>query len=287
MPRHRSRFASWLAPAFYEGLLLLAGASIAVAQEGTWPAPGEHVAITLHDARQIQGVVTEETTEQRLSLARTIRGITTQSSIPREKIAKIDPRSPLDHAMEDAHSKPRPVRRLPPKAPTAKIEHLEVRARLANWDNDPEPDGLIVEVSPRDREGNFVAAAGGIDLELYGERHRHGGRVFDDREPFPLLDRSSQIVRSSDASGDAYVVQLPFRRFHPDRNLELGPFALVRVRFSTAGQGVFEAADDWTVIRESSRFRDDLQQLTGRRYHAREQTRLQPLVDVRQVSPRR
>jgi hypothetical protein len=271
-------------------LFLLGGR--AIGQELAWPSPGEHVAVQLRDARSVRGVVTGETTEHQLALASERRGITSESAFPRSKIAKIEKLSPVELLLNEIPDSPPESALAPitpkakPRAPVMKVRSLLVRARLANWDNDPEPDGLLVEVTPLDGMGRFAAVGGSIDLELYGERHQQGGFVFDDREPFTLLDRHAKIVRAVDAGPESFVVRFPFRRFHPDRNLEISTYGLVRARFSVPGQGVFEAADDWTVIRDSSRFRDDVQQLTGKRYLKQEQTILQQTpFDVRRVSP--
>lgn len=270
--------------------ILLEAAQAVNAQDLRWPSPGEHVAITLKDARVLVGVVTADSTPRLLSLARTSRGLEIESDVPREKIAEIKPLTAPELALPNP-SRPseilpvKPASRNPRRVNLPKVRTLLVRARLANWDDDPEPDGLLVDVSPLDASGAFVPVGGNIDLELYGQRHQQPAHTFDDREPFTLLDRSAKIVRSADAETDSYQVRLPFRRFHPDRNLELNPFALVRARFSVPGQGVFEASDDWAVIRPSSRFRDDVQLLTGKRYLSREQTRLQTPFDIRRVSP--
>jgi hypothetical protein len=270
--------------------VLVITADVANAQDLKWPAAGERVAITLKDSRTLEGVVTADTTPQLLSLTRTSRGIEIESDIPREKIATIEKLTAPEIALPDPSrpaeiAPPAPSLQAPRRDPLPKVRSLAIRAHLANWDNDPEPDGLLVDVSPLDANGAFVPIAGNIDLELYGQRHQQGAQVFDDRASFLLLDRNAKIVRSADAGAESYSVRLPFRRFHPDRNLELNPFALVRARFSVPGQGVFEAADDWTVIRASSRFRDDVQQLTGKRYLSPEQTRLQTPFDIRRVSP--
>jgi hypothetical protein len=271
-------------------LFLLGGR--AIGQELAWPSPGEHVAVQLRDARSVRGVVTGETTEHQLALASERRGITSESAFQRSKIAKIAKLPPVElllDAIPDSRPETSPSSAAfveKPRAPVTKVRSLSIRARLANWDNDPEPDGLLVELTPLDGIGQFAAVGGSIDLELYGERHQQGGFVFDDREPFTLLDRHAKIVRAVDAGTESFVVRFPFRRFHPDRNLEISTYALVRARFSVPGQGVFEAADDWTVIRDSSRFRDDVQQLTGKRYLKQEQTILQQTpFDVRRVSP--
>ncbi len=256
----------------FAGIAILLFACQADAQELTWPSPGETVTVTLKDARTLTGVVTSDTTPRSLALARTSRGLTLESNIPRAKIEKLAKLPPLELTESETPPLPPEVVEVktaparPPRVPMAKVKSVTVRARLANWDNDPEPDGLLVEVSPLDAMGNFVPAACSIDLELYGERHQQSGHSYDYREPFTLLDRTAKILRAADAGSESYVVRFPFRRFHPERNLEISESGLMQARLSVPGQGVFKASDDWTMLRDSSRTRDNLQQLTGSRY---------------------
>lgn len=249
-------------------------------QDLAWPKPGEYVKATLKDSRTIQGIVTSETTSETLALSRTLRGLTTESETPKSKIASIEKQSPPELKLDDpaAPASELPAQPLgtthPPRRSSPRIVSLAVRARLANWDADPQPDGLLIEVSPLDAAGNFVPVAGNIDLTLYGERHQQGGKAHDDRAPFFILEKTTRLLRVADASkktsqeigSDAYYLRLPFRNFDPNRDFSIGEFGILQARLSVPGQGVFKASDDWTQIRDSSRTRDNLQQLTGRRY---------------------
>lgn len=275
----------------FAAVILLFSAIPTFGQEPTWPQPGEYVLVELSDGRTLHGIVTSETTSDALSLARTLHGVTIESEVAKSKVSSIKKLPPPELKMDEpppASSLEQEVKApvvMPRRRPVAKVRSIEVRARLANWDADPEPDGLLVAVAPLDSRGNFVPVAGNINLELYGERHQQGGHIHDDREPFALLDQSSKTLRTSDAGDDSYVIRFTFRRFHPDRDLEIDHIGLLRARLSIPGQGVFENSDDWTVLRSSSRYRDSVQLLTGNRYLKQESTSLRPQNTVRRVSP--
>lgn len=224
----------------------------------------------------MQGIVTSETTSDTLALSRTLRGLTTESEIARSKIARIETQSPpelkLDEptsALSEPQSQPFGTRH-PQRRPSPKIVSLSVRARLANWDADPQPDGLLIELAPLDANGHFAAVSGNVDLVLYGERHQQAGKAHEDRESFFILEKTTKLLRVTDAGkelgSDAYHLRLPFRKFDPNRDFSIGEYGILHARLSVPGQGVFQNSDDWTQLRDASRTRDNLQQLTGSRY---------------------
>lgn len=265
-------------------LLLVGMTTPASAQELSWPQPGDYVAVTLKDARSLQGIVTSETTNHSLALARTIRGLTTESEFPKSKIARIEKQSPPELKLADpaTPASELPAQPLgtvhPQRRSSQRVVSLSVRARLANWDSDPQPDGLLVELTPLDANGEFTRVSGNVDLVLYGERHQQSAMSHDDRDAFFILEKTNKLIRVAatgnktsqeigpEIGSDAYFLRLPFRNFDPNRDFSIGEFGILQARLSVPGQGVFKASDDWTQIRDSSRTRDNLQQLTGRRY---------------------
>lgn len=241
-------------------------------QDLAWPKPGEYLMVNLHDGRTLQGNVTSETTSKTLALSRTLRGLTTESEIPRAKIAKIERQNPPELKLDEpafAQSEPQAQpfgTSHPHRRPSPKVVSLSVRARLANWDADPQPDGLLVELTPLDANGDFAAVSGNVDLVLYGERHQQGGKAHEDREPVFILEKTTKLLRTAHASSDAYHLRLPFQKFDPNRDFSIGEYGILEARLSLPGQGVFKASDDWAQLQDSSRTRDNLQQLAGSRY---------------------
>jgi hypothetical protein len=152
---------------------------------------------------------------------------------------------------------------------------LRIEAHLANWDDDVEPDGLRVLVSPVDGFGQVVPVFGSIDFKLIGEhRLSRGGEHVRRRDSFPLLGEWSRRVTLKTFRPNGVVYELPFRNFAPGRDVDIAFEALLTARLGIPGVGVLESSDSYVLLRPTNRFRDDLQLRTGRRYDRREFTRL-------------
>ncbi|MCA9075626.1 MAG: hypothetical protein KDA93_11380 [Planctomycetaceae bacterium] len=155
---------------------------------------------------------------------------------------------------------------------TRSLSSLHIEATLANWDRDAATDGLRVRVIPTNTDGLPVRVRGTIDFELVGERHHtnQSHRLRDD-VAFPTLGRWSMKIEPDDADTWGTVVNLPFRNFHPQTDLDIDAQGLLTARLRVPRVGTFEATDAWVALRPVNRLRDDYQLQNGRRYISPEQ----------------
>ncbi|QDU37525.1 hypothetical protein Mal4_18390 [Maioricimonas rarisocia] len=164
---------------------------------------------------------------------------------------------------------------IPPPPPPAvpRVASLSISARLANWDRDPEADGLIVTVVPRDAYGRLVPVTGQLRATLVGQEVHYG--PFDDvrkRDLWPELGRWQRTVRTEDFTPYGAEYKLEFRGRHPQFDFRVAADGLLTATLGVPGQGTFQASDAYVVLRPSSPFRDTLQQRTGQRFVRQERT---------------
>lgn len=143
----------------------------------------------------------------------------------------------------------------------ARIESLSIEAELGHWDRSTGPDGLVVRVVPRDRQGRATAVRGTLELELVGTQWTSA----PERWTFPTIARWTQAVDEADFRSGTAEYRLPFQGVHPESDLRLGLYGVVRARLAVPGEGVFEAAADSVRIRVASPVRDRLLHATGSR----------------------
>ncbi|MAT15857.1 MAG: hypothetical protein CMJ46_11385 [Planctomyces sp.] len=155
-----------------------------------------------------------------------------------------------------------------------RVASLHVYSTVANWDEDPERDGLIVEVQPRDSNGAIVPVDGRINCELVVQRRLSLGGEYIERvgDQFIVLARWSEEIRRDQFTSNGAVVKLPYRARHPEANPNIDAEALLIARLKVPGQGVFNATGEIVRLRPYSRFRDDAQLSTGSRYLPQERT---------------
>jgi hypothetical protein len=163
---------------------------------------------------------------------------------------------------------PRPVsEQFHQKAIERRVKTLYIEAYLAQWDGDPQTDGLRVFVYPLSADGELVPVNGQIDLYLLGEIERATGVVGNPTLPqFRELERGSQLVKVGDFARGAAMYQLPFRQFHPDFYFDVARQSLLHARLGVPGQGLFLASDANVQLRGFSRIRDELQMKTPQRF---------------------
>ena len=147
-----------------------------------------------------------------------------------------------------------------------RVTSLQIEACLAQWDADPQPDGLRVWVFPLDAGGKIVPVHGQLDLTLVGTTQPIAGAAWQKTPRFPELERKSQLVRHSDFLAGPAVYQVPFSRAQPDYDLQLAWPGLLHARLRVPSVGAFDASAAGLELREFSPFRDTLWQHTGRRY---------------------
>jgi len=157
------------------------------------------------------------------------------------------------------------------KAAERRVKTLYIEAYLAQWDGDPQTDGLRVFVYPLAADGELVPVNGQIDLFLLGEIERATGVVGNPTMPqFRELERGSRLVKVGDFTRGAAMYELPFRQFHPDFYFDVARQALVHARLGVPGQGLFLASDANVQMRGFSRIRDELQMKSPQRFFPQE-----------------
>jgi hypothetical protein len=242
----------------------------------------EKITAFLTDGRQVTGLVDARTDSERLWVRREEINLEVASGFVWEVVADVrkdgqslEPVEIQAMAMKDKpttlrfqkraeslsdHPSSVAVKMPRPKTTTEPVKSLVVRACLAQWDDDPQSDGIRVWVLPLDARGRLVPVDGQIDLSL----------VIQDRGPnritgssryhgYGELDRISHMVRREHFKEGPAAYDLPFANRHPDVDINLATHALLNARLGVPGYGVFEASDAQLSIREFSYFRDELQ----------------------------
>lgn len=144
---------------------------------------------------------------------------------------------------------------------------VQMEARLANWDQDAEPEGLLLELFVLDGTGHPTVAPGQLTAKLTGIRQEvTGGRdTLDRKPPVTPLEQWSLNVRNSDFANGRTVVKLPFRILQPNRDLNIAAETLLEISYGVSSVGVFRASQPDVLIRQPSFFRDELFLSTGDR----------------------
>ena len=160
--------------------------------------------------------------------------------------------------------------RLPPRFPPrdGRVRSLQIDAWAANWDDDAEVDGLVLNVYPLSRGWRLTPVSGSLAVELFGERVQAAAR----RTAFPQIGRWSQAVHPADFGPAGAVYQLEFRHVHPEFELDLAAHGLLHVRLTAPGHGTFDASLAELRVRPYSGVRDRLQQRRGTRFFSEERT---------------
>ena len=149
---------------------------------------------------------------------------------------------------------------------------VRIYASVANWDNDPADDGLLVTVFPTTTSGQLRPIDGQLNLKLFGRVNQRSLI----RRQFPELTRGSFRVRATDFGPDGATYKFRFRNFHPEKKLDIDVFGLLTARMVVTGHGTFDASDSNVRLRRLSRFRDRLQFQSGRRFLPAENSRRLP-----------
>jgi hypothetical protein len=242
------------------GLLLLDAHSL-------WADDGM-VKVKLTSGREFRGVVDARTDADQLWLRAQVGEVQLQRPIAWDRIttAELDGEAiELAELKEQAGKLATPgrVAQLRPAAlnhgrstlvtPTV-VRSIRCNAWLGNWDGDAEFDGIVVEVEALDQNGTAIAATGTIEAELIAIDYQQaylastsGGRVPTS------LGNWSQLW---DAQGG--YVQLELTGRHPQRDGKLSRYALLKVRVTIPGSGVFEQEIDGIRTRPFTPVRDGM-----------------------------
>lgn len=134
------------------------------------------------------------------------------------------------------------------------VRSLLIDSTLGNWDGDAETDGLLVRVQPLDGWGQVVPVDGHLDVELITETRLHtGGQVIRRDAPLRVMERWSVPVHALEYDATGTVVPLTFRRFHPDRDCDIAPRALLKARLRLPSVGAFDAIDPCVILQPIAR----------------------------------
>ena len=238
-------------------------------------AAAEMIEVELIDGRRISGEWVNRDEVQRVWLMARTPGIEIRSSFLWSDVRSAKPHNAVNSvrkAPERASEGRRPSDKSAHETPlvpvhATRVKSLHIEARLAQWDDDVQPDGLQVLVFPRDASGALAAVNGEIELRLLGEIEPYSGGNHDPLTPkFRELERSTSIVRLADFADGAAVYNIPFSQFHPDFDLDVASSAIVHARLGVPGQGAFESSDAQVELRDFSRIRDQLQLHTPQRF---------------------
>ncbi|MEZ6048364.1 MAG: hypothetical protein R3C11_22875 [Planctomycetaceae bacterium] len=171
---------------------------------------------------------------------------------------------------------PLPESELP--ATPRRVTSLDINADVANWDRDPERDGILLEVRPLDNNGDLIPVDGQVECELIIEHKTWEGGEYISRLPerFEVVARWTQPIQQTDFRSSGVTLKLPYRVRHPESDLLIDPDALVHARLKVPGEGVFTASYEIVRLRPFSSIRDEFQLYEGNRYFPQERTRFVP-----------
>ncbi|HET6426384.1 MAG TPA: hypothetical protein VFG20_22015 [Planctomycetaceae bacterium] len=282
---------------FALSLVCLANGSItfAASPEDVTALVNQHVELLLEDGRRPRGLLSPQSSEEWIVLQAELPDIVLNSRFALRSVRQVEPVTGPRSPEPELTLPPAPNENLPLFTPpfSAPFENpfpcniptcapqpfpclqpmslfpavdrlnaprsLQIETRLANWNADPEMDGLLMRVTPLDAWGQVVATDGHLDVELVTEtRLATGGRTVSRADPFAVSERWSVPVQAINFEADGVTVQLPFRRINPEWNYDIAPDALVLARLRVPTAGTFEARDSQVTLRRTSRFRDDL-----------------------------
>lgn len=150
---------------------------------------------------------------------------------------------------------------------------LAINAYHANWDNDIESDGLVIEVLPLDRYGQIVPVTASLEVELIAPEVRrfhdapHGRGLTLER-----IGNWTAALHDEDFGPSGARIELPFLAVHPEFDTKILPHGLVHARLVVPGQGTFDTSDELIRLRPWSPLRDKYWRDTGYRFFPNEQT---------------
>lgn len=257
-------------------LLLLSVASVESAEEprtSDSETESSLMAIETIDGRTLIGHIDSQNDAKTIHLWTERPGIVLRSHIPRDRIRTIRPYDD-SHVIriegQESRSSFLPPEPSPQFIQPAAAVHvpvsetvavLRVRAWVANWDRDSEPDGLRVVVLPISKSGRLVPVNGSLSAELVARRFDY----IRERDRLGIVERWSRQLTPRDFGPQGAIVDLPFDRIEPNRDFDLIPVGLLSVRLGVPGEGLFEAAEFDVPLRRPSYIRDELQLHTGSR----------------------
>lgn len=220
------------------------------------PQREQSLVLEFHDGRKVRGNFAGVESGERLWLIHREAGIELRSGYKLELIHRVlvNGQPVLLASLEKEQASQTPAWKIPAQDPplvlahgpfipavASKVVSLDVLAEPANWDADPEADGLRLHLTPRDAFGRTVPVRGQLSAVLETRRLVPGPiPERSDRAPKVELERWGQLLGPEDFGPFGVIVELPFDGRREDlRGLGV-PFTLT-VRLGIPGQDVLEA----------------------------------------------
>jgi hypothetical protein len=117
-----------------------------------------------------------------------------------------------------------------------RIATIDCEGWVGQWDADALLDGIALQITAYDREGQAVPFAGTVAAELVATEYQPGYQASTRGGRVPVaLGRWSLPWHT-----DTTHLQLPYPQREPEREGALGRYGQLRIRVSIPGQGVFE-----------------------------------------------
>ncbi len=126
-----------------------------------------------------------------------------------------------------------------------RVVTLAIDARMANWDETAEADGLLVRIYPLDAQGMVVPVRGTLSVDLKAEQNGLNHVA----QPFIEIGRWSEMVRPTDFGVGGAIYPLRFQGIHPEYERSIRPIGSVSACLTVPGQGTFKATADSVSLR--------------------------------------
>jgi hypothetical protein len=232
------------------------------------PAPTDVIVVEFQDGRRVMGELAGIESDQRLWLIQREAGIELRSGyewsqvksvilqgrpvsldfLRKQQRSQTPPWKSPDEAVPFSEVSFPPVSTPLPPLSESQAVTLEIFAEPANWNADPQVDGLHLYLTPRDRFGRPVKVGGELSVVLESRRLGPGPiRQRGDRAPRVELQRWGLSISGEDYGPEGVLVRLPFQGRRQQNLNGLGvPFTL-DVRLGIPGQTVLEAVTGISV----------------------------------------
>jgi hypothetical protein len=256
-----------------------------VASEGVAAEP---VVAHTRNGRSLTGVVDAQTTSRRLWLRLTAPNIVALSSVDWREVIRIESQGRdysveefRPEAMQQKSSIPagifvRPVGKdndavINERKPSPRVQSLKIDAELANWDGDADVDGFELRISPQASDRNVVPVDGVLTVQLIGQNLTPDQMFEPIGENYSRLERWSTRLSPRNFDGQTAIVRLPFRRIHPEYEVDVRNYGQLNASLSIDGQGVYDASVP-VFMRTYSPLRERMQQYNRWRFFPGERT---------------
>jgi len=149
-----------------------------------------------------------------------------------------------------------------PAVDARRVVSLAIDASVARWDENVEPDGLLVHVYPLGADGAVVPVRGTLNVDLKVQQ-----RTIDMlHQPFVDAGHWAEAVHTADFGPMGAVYRLRFQGIHPEFEDRVQSPGSVHARLTVPGQGTFEASTYLSSVRPFNPVRDHLQAITRHGY---------------------